>query len=833
MCTFTKPRCCSCVLLALTCVVASSLICVSNTSAQEQFYRARWALLIGVGQFQSTDIPALQFCENDVNAVRQLLVGKFGFPPDHIVTLLNTQATKASIVQELSRLADSRRISSEDAVLVYYSGHGQTVDLPRGGKMGYLIPCDADVDLRDPNNTGPYEETCLGMDELRLKSAAIPAKHILFLVDACYSGLAIEGRRAVRMLKSIETFAKLPVRQIITAGLKGEQAMEDPKLKHGAFTYSLIGGLDTGAADMNRDSVVTGMELATYLRDAVPRLSPQTPLYDVFDGEGEFLFDYGAKPAPTNIEDTAPRIQLTDPQDIAGGTEEIDVKPVGDTVSLKGVVLDSQPIAGITVDGRTISFSPTQAADLYALLRPTDRVVVQFQTSVKVEQGETRSVVLRARDAAGKDSSRRLVFRSVADDTQPPEVRVTEVRTRDGAGQEVAWRGITAPSIRGITAGSRGIPAASRGITAMSKAVIVVPREGESLWVGGFVRDDRSVVSVSVNGQPAHTEHATRSQLDGLGWTSGLVFEGLVSGDRDSIREVEVAAADAAGNEGRVTVSLEGEQKGGPEILILEPTQTRDLRGTGLLLPKGAETMRVTGLAGGSVRVAKVTVGGRDATIRPATAADLGQTGWQSPTTYFTATVPIPDSGTTETLVVEAVDERGGRATRSVLAQRESGAPLQVRFTGDKPSYHLGEWLHFQITANRDCYAYIFHKEPNGSLSLFLPNPVEPDPMLIAGTMRTFPNPFEEKRWQGQYGLVVQEPTGTDIACCLVVPCALSPLLLQNLSTLGDLGNALEVAGRQRGTKLNLPMQITDRDIAALAEQLGGAWQIVKYEVKR
>lgn len=360
-----------------------------------------------------------------------------------------------------------------------------------------------------------------------------------------------------------------------------------------------------------------------------------------------------------------------------------------------------------------------------------------------------------------------------------------------------------------------------------------MPKEGESLWVAGLARDDRAIVSVLVQGDPARVRPATEQQLAGPGWTSGVAFEGRVVLDRTQDTIVTAETKDAAGNGGAARVALTPAAQTGPEIMILEPAQTRDLRGTGLMLPKGAETLLVTGLARGSARIARVTVGGKEAVVRPATAADLVQTGWQQPVTHFEATVHVPGSGLTESLIVEAVDERGDKATRSVLAQRQSDAPLQVRFTGDKPSYRLGERLHFRTTANRDCYTYIFHKDLNGGLSLFLPNPVEPDPMLIGGTTRTFPNPLEEKRCQGQYGLVVQEPTGTDVACCLAVPCALSPALLQNLSTFGDLGNALEVAGRQRGTKLNLPMQIGERDIVSLAEQMGGAWQSVKYEVMK
>ena len=82
--------------------------------------------------------------------------------------------------------------------------------------------------------------------------------------------------------------------QIITAGGKGEQVQE--KAGHGLFTTYFLRALG-GEADINKDNVVTGTELGTYLRPAVSNASnqAQTPLYGRLEGEGEFLFFVGKK----------------------------------------------------------------------------------------------------------------------------------------------------------------------------------------------------------------------------------------------------------------------------------------------------------------------------------------------------------------------------------------------------------------------------------------------------------------------------------------------------------------------------------------------------------
>ncbi len=57
------------------------------------------------------------------------------------------------------------------------------------------------------------------------------------------------------------------------------------------FTTYFIEAI-AGAADLNKDNVVTGTELGAYLRPTVSNASrqTQTPLFGRLEGEGEFLF---------------------------------------------------------------------------------------------------------------------------------------------------------------------------------------------------------------------------------------------------------------------------------------------------------------------------------------------------------------------------------------------------------------------------------------------------------------------------------------------------------------------------------------------------------------
>jgi uncharacterized caspase-like protein len=124
----------------------------------------------------------------------------------------------------------------------------------------------------------------------------IPAKHILYVMDSCYSGLGLSRSYGVspKLSGYLRKVGSMRVVQIVTAGGKGEQVQE--REGHGLFTTYFLQALD-GEADINMDGVVTGTELGAYLRPKVSDASrqAQTPLYGRLEGEGEFLFFVGKR----------------------------------------------------------------------------------------------------------------------------------------------------------------------------------------------------------------------------------------------------------------------------------------------------------------------------------------------------------------------------------------------------------------------------------------------------------------------------------------------------------------------------------------------------------
>jgi len=267
---------------------------LSDVLPNEFVYRKGWVLAIGINQYPN--LPSqfqLNYAVPDAEEIVDLLQQRFGYDKNHIILLKNEQATRQNIMEKLNSLADTRWVSEDDCMLFYYSGHGQTVTLPRGGDMGFLVPYDAKVDLSQEPNLAEYKQSCIAMSELHEAAKTIPARHRLFIIDACYSGLVLPGHKGLgtKIPGYLKKTAEAPTQEMITAGGKNQESEERSDLGHGVLTYKLLKGLDNGLADENDDGVITGSELSSYLGNAVMELTDgkQTPLFGKED-EGEFLF---------------------------------------------------------------------------------------------------------------------------------------------------------------------------------------------------------------------------------------------------------------------------------------------------------------------------------------------------------------------------------------------------------------------------------------------------------------------------------------------------------------------------------------------------------------
>jgi uncharacterized caspase-like protein len=233
--------------------------------------------VVGVGRYESPEIPRLRYTVPDAEAIYQVLVGPAGFEKEHVFLLTDKTERKPTLKNIKWALGTflARSAQKDDTVVIFFAGHGAPeVDqqgVERDGLAKYLIPSDADPD--------DLYSSALPMDELQTIFGRIEAERVVVFLDACYSGAA-GGRtfasKSTRALNVddlfLERLTRSKGRAIITASRPAEVSLEMAEFGHGLFTYYLLQGLN-GAADLNRDGIVSLQELYEYVEQQVTQKS--------------------------------------------------------------------------------------------------------------------------------------------------------------------------------------------------------------------------------------------------------------------------------------------------------------------------------------------------------------------------------------------------------------------------------------------------------------------------------------------------------------------------------------------------------------------------------
>jgi TPR repeat protein len=242
-----------------------------------KLYDRRVAAVVGIDDYRSW--PALEGAKRDARRVAETL-RKQGF--DEVIEIYDEEATRTRMLTLLgSELAG--KTGPDSLALIYFAGHGQTETLRNREKRGYIIPADAD--------RRNVFATAISMDTVRDLSNRIPAKHVFYAMDSCYSGLGLT--RGISRIPGTPDYIRKVVRdravQMITAGSEGERAIESGG--YGLFTTHFLRALE-GAADLDGDGFVTASEIGAYIRPEVTRASRsrQTPQFGTLEGAGEVVF---------------------------------------------------------------------------------------------------------------------------------------------------------------------------------------------------------------------------------------------------------------------------------------------------------------------------------------------------------------------------------------------------------------------------------------------------------------------------------------------------------------------------------------------------------------
>ncbi|MEK7817711.1 MAG: caspase family protein, partial [Actinomycetota bacterium] len=194
----------------------------------------------------------INFADRDAAAVSRLLVEKMGFPPENVVLLQNSEASRNNIIYALDWLVDNPYVDESSEVVVYYSGHG----VRSGPGVGMNIP-----ELPSAYALAPFDfmnfdfKKGAGLiwdSELAAKLSQINPAKMWVSIDSCSSG---------GFLRPGITGPN----RIVTASRRGDEISSEIDLvQRGVFTQLVV-----------EEGLARGLTVEEAFAAAVPRASQE------------------------------------------------------------------------------------------------------------------------------------------------------------------------------------------------------------------------------------------------------------------------------------------------------------------------------------------------------------------------------------------------------------------------------------------------------------------------------------------------------------------------------------------------------------------------------
>lgn len=207
----------------------------------------------------------------------QRATGRFG--DIRVEALYDGSATREGILGKLGELGSASVVQAEDAVFIYFAGHGIAVE-----DRFYLLPRDLDYGGALETEDGAVEQlVARGISDRELERLLTPveARSLVLVIDACNSGQALEAKEKRRGPMNSRGLAQLAYEKgmnVVTAAQAYQLAVETSALGHGFLTWALVKeGLDEGRADVRpRDGRILAREWLDFAARRVPDLHANT-----------------------------------------------------------------------------------------------------------------------------------------------------------------------------------------------------------------------------------------------------------------------------------------------------------------------------------------------------------------------------------------------------------------------------------------------------------------------------------------------------------------------------------------------------------------------------
>jgi tetratricopeptide (TPR) repeat protein len=199
--------------------------------------RDKWALIVGVSQFQNSSIPKLKYAAKDARDFRDFLIREGNFASDHVRILLDEKATQRRVLSELGNKYLARVAKPDDLVVLFFSTHGSPAQADVRGK-NFVVAYDSDPE--DLYTTGIEMDKILESIQSRVLS-----ERVLLVLDACHSGAVSPNAKGLARTANFDAdaLAQGSGQMVICSSLPDQQSWESKRYDNGIFTRKLLEGL--------------------------------------------------------------------------------------------------------------------------------------------------------------------------------------------------------------------------------------------------------------------------------------------------------------------------------------------------------------------------------------------------------------------------------------------------------------------------------------------------------------------------------------------------------------------------------------------------------------
>lgn len=271
-------------LLAALIVTSFELLASQGLALRHQFvnnepivsYSHSHALLIGVSDYSvDSSWNNLYTVQSDMDDLQEVLESQHGFTTERLVN-----PTKNDITDAMEAFIANYGSIKEARLVVVINGHSTVI-----GQEGYLASADS---IHPLTSTSEAAKSSISFARIQSWAREIQSKHVLFLMDSCFSGRAL-GYRGNASFAGLSRQFNQPVKYFITAGDSNERVPAESK-----FTPALTNILSTSHHEYKTDGLLTGSEMGLFLKEVMASqgLSSQSgavPGYQ--NGEIVFSFD--------------------------------------------------------------------------------------------------------------------------------------------------------------------------------------------------------------------------------------------------------------------------------------------------------------------------------------------------------------------------------------------------------------------------------------------------------------------------------------------------------------------------------------------------------------